>query len=775
MKKLMKKLILLLLATISLGYGYAQTPTNLSVDIIPKPSELTSKPGYFGLNENTLLVIDKSFKSNKDYIISEIKKSTSLTIKSKKSDLTTNKLIILKSDKQMGDDDYNLKIDADNIIIEASKQGGVINALTSLNQLILVNNTRIGSRVIYVPAVEIKDSPVFAWRGFMIDVSRHFFNMEQVREIVDQMAFLKLNILHLHLSDDQGYRMESKKFPKLNTIGSWRVDHNCTSEEKNAFWAKPVQEKGDHANYGGYYTQKELKELVKYAKQRNIEILPEIDVPGHSQAIIAAYPEATCFSDREYYVATGGVRGNNTVCPTQDFSYELIEGIIEELTEVFPFEYIHIGGDECDKGLWSKHKKCQDFIKENNMKDEGELQSYFIRRVEELVNAKGKKMIGWDEILEGGIAPNATVMSWRGEQGGIAAIKMGHDVVMSPNSYNYLDLKQGQSIFEPNLGYSKVLLSTTYNSSVIPTELTEEEAKHILGNQANQWGESLSDFSKYNYMTYPRLFAVAENCWTSEKDQQWDGFIKRLRSMLTIFDKDGIRYAKSVFNPWLHHKGDSDKIKIWFTSELTSPEIRYTTDGETPLATSTMFTDTIVLDKTTVIKSAIFENGKRLGNVIERKFYVHKGVNALVRVGDEGEFTKNHKLVDLNHGEFLEDGDKAWIHIDKPTNIHILLTKPTNISQLIINTPKMTLGGTYSMDKIEVFAKVEGKEVKVMEKDLSANTIEQGRNIIVNNIPCKIDNATSLRIKVYNVKSIAKGHFSEGKSSTMNIDEIIIL
>ncbi|MFI3262219.1 MAG: family 20 glycosylhydrolase, partial [Rikenellaceae bacterium] len=608
----MKKIFTCLLLFVSIS-AKAQLPTTpLNVDLIPKPVELKISSGYLTIDKSSPLYLDKQFASVSEYFQQELRAVTDITFEISKKAPKTDKAILVNYDASLSPEEYKLTIDGSNVKILASDNGGVVYALQTLRQLVRQNNPMWAHQYVFIPQLTISDKPSYGWRGYMLDVSRTFFSINQIKEMIDYMAQIKLNRLQLHLSDDQGFRVEMIKYPKLNTVGSWRVDHTNYDENDNSVWGRPVQKEGEVANYGGYYTREEIKDLVAYAKVRNIEILPEIDVPGHSQAIIAAYPEVSCEPDKKFYVATGAVMGNNTVCPSTEASYELIDAVISEVAELFPFEYIHIGGDECNKAQWARHDQCTHFKEEHRLKDDKELQSYFIKRVEKIVNSKGKKLIGWDEILEGGLAPNATVMSWRGTAGGVKSAQLGHDVIMSPTKNNYLDLKQGQALSEPNLGYMQALLSSAYNFVIASEELTTEEHKFILGTQANLWTETNSDLSKVKYMTFPRLMAVAENAWTPYEMKNWDDFIERLKSYMDIMDFEGVRHAKSVFNPWVHHVGNGKEVKFWFTSEITKPAIRYTLDGTDPKVTSELYTmgDTVTITATSTLKAAMFDGDK---------------------------------------------------------------------------------------------------------------------------------------------------------------------
>ena len=401
---------------------------------------------------------------------------------------------------------YHLSVKSRSIEITAKTPAGLFYGLQSLRQLfpVQLEDSTSQNQAWQIPCVEIQDKPRFPWRGEMLDVSRHFLSLDLIRKNIDYMARYKMNTFHWHLTDDQGWRLEIKKYPKLTEIGAWRVDRN-----EEPWWGRDPAKPGELATYGGYYSQEEIRDIVKYARERFITIVPEIDMPGHSQAAIAAYPEISC-DGGPYFVATGGVASGNTYCPGKEVTFEFIDNVLEEVFELFPGAYFHVGGDECNKDAWKNCPDCQQRMVDEGLKDEHELQSYFIQRVEKLVNARGKKLIGWDEILEGGLAPNAAVMSWRGENGGIQAALQGHDVVMTPTAHCYLDLKQGDPQLEPELGYSRCWLSEAYEYDPVPSDLTPEQALHILGSQGNLW-ENLSRM-KANI-----IICFSQGCWPLQK------------------------------------------------------------------------------------------------------------------------------------------------------------------------------------------------------------------------------------------------------------------
>ena len=749
------------------------------IAIIPKPLELSVGESFFTLNAKTALIFvdfNDADASLKNRYQQEIKDESGLSLNEKET--AKSNYIKVQYLENLSDEAYHLSVSKKGVLIQASTGAGAYYALQTLKQLI--PNDSKQQRKYQIPGVKIIDKPAFAWRGYMLDVSRHFFDKDKIKEVLDFMAELKLNRFHWHLTDDQGWRIEIKKYPKLTEIGAWRVDHNNRDENISNWWGRPAQKAGEKATYGGFYTQEDIKEIVAYAKARHIEILPEVDVPGHSLEILASYPELACDPSRKYFVGTGGVNKDNALCPSNAHTYAFLTDVLGEVMDLFPLEYIHIGGDECNKEGWKKHDQCQQFMVEKGLKDEHELQSYFIHQVEKIVNAKGKKIIGWNEILQGGLAPNATVMSWQGEKGGITAAQSGHDVIMTPAYAVYLDLKQGQPDYEPNLGYAETLLSTTYNYSVIPDELSPEEASHILGLQGNLWTESISDWGKLTYMTFPRLFAVAENGWTTENNQNFDDFISRLRLRLQDFDSKGVRYAKSVFNPWIHEKGDGKGIEISFTSELTAPEIRYTLDATDPDTNSMIYTRPFTLSETQTVKAAIFENGERLGNVIEAKFPVHKAAGAKVvynqPYSEKDPAAKERALTDLNYGQLLAKGDKNWQGFRDGFDVVIELEKPTDITRIQFRSLKQTIHGVYPAKQVEVFAAgTDGEFEKIGDSGFQQTCLEQGRNKVVTEVECPAQAVQKIRVKASMLNPIPEGHHKAGANSYLLVDEIVVL
>jgi len=453
--------------------------------------------------------------------------------------------VYFKTDLTFGDEAYSLEVQKDRIQIKASKPAGFFYAMQTLRQLLpaeIENSTKQEKVEWLVPVISISDSPAFKWRGYLFDVVRHFFPKQDVFKMIDNIALHKFNILHLHLVDDQGWRIEIKKYPRLTEIGAWRVDR----EDKN--WnSRPKQEPGEKATYGGFYTQQDIKEIVAYARSRYITVVPEIEMPAHVTSALAAYPQYSC-KGGPFTVPSGGVWPITDIyCAGNDSTFLFLEDVLSEVIELFPSKYIHIGGDEATKTEWEKCPKCQNRIKTEGLKNVGELQSYFIKRIEKFINSKHKIALGWDEILEGGLPAEATVMSWRGYKGGIEAANQGHDVVMTPTSECYFDYYQGPKDQEPEAGGGFIPLKKVYKFNPVPPGLSAEAAKHILGGQANLWAEYIPNIKHAEYMTFPRLAAMAEVLWSPKETRNWNDFSNRIELFMKRYDQMGINYSKTGF------------------------------------------------------------------------------------------------------------------------------------------------------------------------------------------------------------------------------------
>ena len=503
--------------------------------IIPKPASVTALEGYYTFTPTSYFQAN-DFNSYTDAFAAKdlFIDYYDLPIKTATKQVGELSGIILQYDStlQIPDGGYILKVSQNAISITGKNNGGVFYGLMSLLQLVenpTVKNYR-------VPCVEIIDFPRFDYRGVHLDCSRHFFSVDFIKKYIDYLALYKMNTFHWHLTDDQGWRIEIKQYPKLTEVGAWR---------NGSMVGHYRDQKYDTLRYGGFYTQAEIKQVVKYASARNITIIPEIEMPGHCLAALAAYPEYGCI-DTTLTVAKGWGEFPDIFCPTEE-TFTFLENILEEVITLFPSEYIHIGGDEVNKTRWKNSAFCQQLIADSNLVNEKGLQSYFTRRIERFVNSKGKKIIGWDEILDGGFVPNATIMSWRGEDAGITAAQQKQYVIMTPQKYCYFDYYQGDPGTEPIAIGGYISIKDVYDYEPIPAALNAEEQKYILGAQANLWTEYISTPEQVEYMLLPRLLALSEVLWTQKNNKNYDDFVPRLLSHYNLLSRINSNFAKSIF------------------------------------------------------------------------------------------------------------------------------------------------------------------------------------------------------------------------------------
>jgi len=638
----------------------------------------------------------------------------------------------------------------------------------------IFSSDAVGEIDLTLPCVKIFDKPRFAWRGNMLDVSRHFISIDYIKQNLDYLASLKMNKFHWHLTDDQGWRIEIKSYPKLTEIGAWRVDRNQLS------WHDRMEQQPDEiATYGGFYTQEQIKGIIEYAGERFIEIIPEIDIPGHSRSAIASYPEISC-DEADYKVATGGIMNENTYCPGKEITFEFTEKMLNEVMDLFPSKYMHIGGDECNKDKWKICEHCQKRMKDNKLADEHELQSYFIKRVEKIINAKGKTLIGWDEILEGGLAPNATVMSWRGIEGGIIAAKASHDVVMSPNSYCYIDLRQGNLDVEPDYGYGRLLLSTAYSYNPVPEKFSPEVAKHILGVQGNLWGESMQTPFDLNYMMFPRLFAIAEVAWTPYELKDFNDFVNRTEYAFKRLDAMKVNYAPSMYNVTVNHEGSilSSDLFLKLSTEVNNVDVRYTLDGSDPNAKSKIYTTAFPITKSTTLKAQAFSNEIAVGRITTKNIEIHKAAGKKVEYFIEPNKKYNTSdlcLTDCIRGtiEYSKDFWTAFRGTD--VDLQIDLEKAKDITKITASFMHSTGSWIFLPLSISCELSLNGKDfVNVAEVDFSEIANEPGKYLKDADFEFEPQKAQYIRIKAKGMKQNPDWHPSKGGENWIFMDEIVV-
>lgn len=584
----MKKLIAYFLTTIICYYGHAQSVMDSAIiSVLPQPVSVSTQNGYYLLTPQAAgISADKNAADVADFLSCLLHHNYGYFLsgqsgKAFSSSVNTKAGIELKINKientTIGDEGYTLKVTPEKIILSANKPKGLFYGIQTLMQLLPPkdNSDEHTQRIQFkIPCVDITDYPRFGYRGMMLDVSRHFFSKEFIKKYIDEMAKYKFNVFHWHLTDDQGWRIEIKGLPELTKVGAWRVP-------RTGKWDTfQMPQSGEEATDGGYYTQADIQEIVKYAKQRYIDVLPEIDVPAHSLALIASYPDLSC-TQQQYDVSPQYVPDSidDVLCVANDSTWLILDKIFTQVAQLFPYKYIHTGGDEANRKFWMKDPKDIALMQKEGIATPAELQSYFEKKLEKLIVSKGKRMIGWDEILEGGLAPEATVMSWRGMKGGIEAAKMGHEVIMTPIMETYLSRKQGDASVEP-FGPGLLRLSTCYQFEPVPEGVNP---KFILGGQASTWTEKIPNYRHLEYMTWPRAMAIAEVLWSPKSTRNWNNFAHRVEQHFKYLDADSVKYSQSMYDPITTAvKGADDSMKIKITTEMPGLTLYYTFDGTDP-------------------------------------------------------------------------------------------------------------------------------------------------------------------------------------------------
>jgi len=622
----MKKL---LVASFFSGISLLVLSQTASINIIPIPASVTAKTGSFQLTDKSVILLastDADANRVAHFLADALNTPTGYKIPvSKSGSGGAIKLVLLSSqDKSLGNEGYKLSVTTNEVTVSANKAAGLFYGAQSILQLLPkeIESKTVAKDVSWtMPAVEITDYPRFGWRGLMFDVTRHFFTKQEVKSFIDDMVKYKFNMLHLTLSNDEGWRVEIKALPKLTSVGAWNV------KKVGTFGSFTPPADDEPRDYGGFYTQDDIKELVQYAKDRFVNILPEIDVPGHSLAAVASYPELSCTQGADKYKVRSGENFmdwshgappialiDNTLCPANDKVYDFLDKVFTEVAALFPFEYIHVGGDECPKNFWEKSDAIKALMQKEKLKTQEEVQSYFEKRVEKIVESKGKKVIGWDEILEGGLAPNAAVMSWRGIKGGIEAAKMGHEVVMSPTTYAYLDYMQGDAIIEPPV-YATLRLQKSYEFEPVPDGV---DAKLIKGGQANLWTEQVYNMRHLQYMIWPRAFATAESVWSPKEKKNWNDFEARVEKHFERYDVAEKKYAPSVFDPiFKATKNGSGQIQVELSTEVQGLNIYYSFDNSFPDKFYPEYKEPLIVPKdASNLRVITYRNGKPIGRMM---------------------------------------------------------------------------------------------------------------------------------------------------------------
>jgi len=742
------------------------------IKIIPKPVSLVLNEGVFEFNKNTVFVVNNEAQHEiAAALTKKLKAAAGLDIQIVKTAVKTNFITFLQDDS-LASEGYTLNANAGKVSISAKTNAGFIYGLETIRQLLPVtieSSTQVAGEAWVIPAVDIKDEPRFKWRGLMLDLSRHFFDKDYLKKTIDGLAMHKMNVLHLHLVDDQGWRIEIKKYPKLTEIGAWRVD-----QEELSWNGREVTTADQKGTYGGFLSQEDLKEVVAYGLLKNVEIVPEIEMPAHVSSAIASYPELSCF-DTKIGVPSGGLWPITDIyCAGKEPTFEFLENVLLEVMDIFPSKYIHIGGDEATKTNWNKCPHCKKRMKTEGLANAEELQSYFIKRMEKFINSKGKKLVGWDEILEGGLAPDATVMSWRGVKGGLEAAKHGNDVVMTPGSHCYFDHYQGPRNDEPQAWGGYTPLSKVYTFDPVVDGMTAEEASHVLGGQANLWAEFVPTEAHSEYMIYPRIGALAETVWSPKESRNWDDFSTRMLSMFERYENLGMNYAKSVYLITANTKMnlETNQLEITLQNEFSNSDIRYTIDGSDVTEKAIKYIDPIQLTKTTTLKASLFSKGSPIGKTFEKTINFHKvagkKVNYIQKYSDKYKGPSDFGLVNVLRGsKNFHDGQwQGWIGNDMEI---VMDTKGISFDTITVGAMEDQGSGIHFPVAINVLVSNDGKvftKVGEIARPFAKNAESELKDFVIS-VEAQ---------KAAFVKIIAKNHQinANGGGSWLFIDEILI-
>jgi hexosaminidase len=766
----MKIKILLLLNFVSVMCQAQQ-----KVSIIPQPVSLQLNAGFFTIDNNTSI----SFRNTKElnamaiFLANAIKNVSGYTLPFKPMEKKSIQLLITKMG-DINDEGYKLKVTPSSIIIKANSKAGIMYGIQSLLQILPAIRT---NATLMIPCMSITDYPRFKWRGMHLDVSRHFFSPEMIKEYIDLMAAFKFNMFHWHLCDDNGWRLEIKKYPLLTSVGAWRAERPGKSWKE----MEPTKE-GEATTYGGFYTQKQVRDIVAYAKERNVTIVPEIEMPGHSAAALSAYPNLSCTQNPQPTL-TGGIYppGEQTnYCVGNDSVFTFLENVLTEVMQLFPSKYIHIGGDEVNTGSWIKCAKCQALKKRLGLKDENELQSYFIQRIGKFLASHHRILIGWDEILKGGLAPNAAVMSWgyKGESGCIAAARMHHTVVMTPEIPLYFDqFQEGYDGKQNDVGGPNSL-KMVYEYDPIPKALPPDEDKYILGAQANVWTEDIPTVSRLEYMILPRMLALSEVVWSPKNLKDWNNFYQRLRYHFTKFGQKGFNYCPGNFAVSMQLKSQNGKLMITLSSEIPDAKIFYTMDGSKPDTTSHMYENPIQLDSSFNLKAVTVLNGKVMGNRPSiQNFVMDKAVGLAVNY--EYKPDSNHlddgpnALTDGMLGTLIE-GMNWHGFVGKDLVATIDFGKETLIHTISLECLQNYRDGIFMPQFVKFEASSDGvnfTEIGIVNDRIPIDEKKPTITDFTLNFP--LQKIKNVRISAKNLGALPPGHPDAGAPALLLADEII--
>lgn len=752
--------------------------------VIPYPNLLVPEEGTFAFNKKTKIICTPALDSASLVVVRDFSAllnnvaglRTECIVEEEKDE---KNIVFFDLDTSIADEGYSLDIDPSEIIIKASSAAGFYYAVQSLKQMLPIavyeDKKSDSAQKWEVPCAHIDDAPRFSYRGMHLDVARHFFSVDEIKSYIDLLAMHKLNVFHWHLTDDQGWRIEIKKYPKLTEIGSIRKQ---TMVGKNF-------DQYDNTPYGGYYTQDQIRDIVNYAEERFITIIPEVDLPGHMVAALASYPSLGCTEGPYEVQGMWGVHPD-VLCAGKEETYEFVTDVLSEVLELFPSRYIHIGGDECPKDRWKKCPLCQARIRKLGLKTDKEhtaeerLQSYFMTRVEKFLNENDRQIIAWDEILEGGAAPNATVMSWRGTDGGVKAAKLRHNVVMTPNTYLYFDYYQSEDTqTEPLAIGSYVPLERVYDFDPVPDTLDNDSKKYILGVQANLWTEYIPDFKQVEYMLLPRLDALSEVQWTWPENKNWESFLDRLQHNIQVYDQKGCNYGKQIFgiNPEYRIIPEKHCIEVTLRTHGDAP-VYYTLDGTVPTEKSTRYTQPIELTDDADLKAVVVRPGMKT-NMFEKKYVFNKATARKITLNsapnDRYTFKGGQTLVDGMIGD-MGFATGRWIGFS-PGDLDAVidLGETTFISKVELGILFDKDNWIFPSDHISVLVSQDGVKYNSVADTVLVLPDQSVKNDrMIQGVAFDPVNTRYVKIKANSVKSLPAWHGAKGKPGFLFVDEINI-
>ncbi len=730
------------------------------ISIIPRPVSLNAGKGSFTINADTKIVVEGSGMEHSVSFLNDYLQhffGLTLTTTTKAED---KNVIILNFEKmeRVSVGAYRMIVNGNHVYIAGANEEGVFYGIQTLIQLLPTSATSS----LVIPQLAITDFPRFPYRGLHLDVSRHFFTVDYIKKYIDYIALHKMNYFHWHLTDDQGWRIEIKKYPKLTETGSCR----------NGTIIGHYPGKGnDSIRYCGFYTQQEIKDVVQYAADRYVTILPEIELPGHASAALTSYPYLGCTGGPYHVQETWGVF-SDVFCAGNDSTFQFLQDVLDEVIALFPSKYIHIGGDECPKTAWKKCPKCQKRIQENHLKDEHELQSYVIGRIEKYLNSKGRQVIGWDEILEGGVAPNATVMSWRGEKGGIDAAKQHHTVVMTPTTYVYFDYAQKKN--EDSLVIGGFLpLDKVYNYEPLPKELSDDEKKYIIGGQGNIWTEYVPTISKLEYQLFPRVTALCEVLWSPKEGKDWTDFQKRLPRQLERYDFWKTNYSRAYYNLKASiEPADNNKGLLWkLSSNLPNSVIKISAgQGGNEISYDQPF----LISSSGSYQANLYKDGKT-ADQIAASFSFNKatGKNIVLATQPAIEFPGNGGAFGLVNGVVTSKTTDfsewlGWVGTDMEATIDF--GKDETLNKVSVHTYDQKRGRYYQPVSVEVLSSTDGINFTIIGK--TSDFIPDHDNLGTMTVLLSAISTRYIKVRAKNTGTIPEGQTGTGNPARMLIDEI---